>query len=438
MSRSITAIMAAVSALALGTAAAQDRTLIHAGTLIAVPGERPQSERTIVVEGREIVSVEVGYKSAADLGFAAGDTDVVDLKGMTVMPGFIDGHVHLTTEYNPRIRLEAVEMSDPDRAMLAARNAAATLMAGFTTVRDVGARGGDAIFALRDAIEKGWIAGPRVYASGNTISVTGGHGDGTQGYRDDVAHLLHSDAVCDGPADCRRAVREQIRRGADHIKLTSTGGVLSNTATGTEQQFFDDELVAIMDTAHSMGRKVTAHAHGKQGIDAAIEAGVDAIEHGTYLDGESVRLFKANEVFLVPTVLAGATVAEWADDPNTFLTPPQRAKSREVGPKMIDMLSRAREGGVPVAFGTDSGVSKHGENAREFGLMVQAGFTPMEAIRAATVMGARNLGQEAMLGTIEAGKRADIVAVDENPLADIAVLEDIDFVMKDGTVFKAP
>ena len=417
-------------------AAAQEVTLIHAGKLAAIPGEGVLDDQTIVVRGREIAEVRAGFASEDD--FPEADTvSVVDLSEAFVMPGFIDGHVHLTSENNPQGRLQTVEMSDPDRAMWAAQNARVTLMAGFTTVRDVGARGGDAIFALRDAVEKGWVPGPRIYASGSTVSITGGHGDGTQGYRDDVAHLLASSAVCDGADDCRRAVREQVRRGADHIKLTATGGVLSNTATGTEKQFFDDEMEAIMDTAHSLGRKVTAHAHGKQGIDEAIRAGVDSIEHGTYLDRESIRLFKSNDVFLVPTILAGVTVAEWAEDPDTFLSPAQRAKASQVGPLMLDMARRAHEGGVRIAFGTDSGVSKHGDNAREFALMVEAGMTPMEAIRAATVSGAENLGKSTLFGTIEAGKRADIVAVNGDPLADITELEDVDFVMKDGKIYKS-
>jgi imidazolonepropionase-like amidohydrolase len=229
-----------------------------------------------------------------------------------------------------------------------------------------------------------------------------------------------------------------VRRGADHIKLTATAGVLSNTAAGLEQQFFADELDAIMNTAHSMGRRVTAHAHGVAGINAALEAGVDAIEHGTYLDNRSISLFRTTGAYLVPTLLAGATVLEWADDPDTFLLPPQREKAKIVGPIMHDMARRAHEGGVGIAFGTDSGVSKHGENAREFELLVSAGLTPMESIAAATVAGAANLGKSAELGTIESGKHGDLIAVDGDPLADISALLDVDFVMKDGVVYKTP
>jgi imidazolonepropionase-like amidohydrolase len=231
-------------------------------------------------------------------------------------------------------------------------------------------------------------------------------------------------------------VREQVRRGADQIKLTATGGVLSNTAAGLEQQFADDELAAIVDAAHKMGRKVAAHAHGVGGVNAALKAGVDSIEHGTYLDNASIALFRKSGAYLVPTILAGVTVAERADDPNSWLTPPSRAKAKEVGPRMLDMARRARQGGVKVAFGTDSGVSRHGENAREFELLVEAGFTPMEAIRTATVHGADNLGKSSELGAIEPGKFADIIAVDGDPLSNIAALRTVGFVMKGGVVFK--
>ncbi len=434
------ATLAACAALCAGGGAlAADWSVIHAGRLLAQPGAPALEAQTIIIRDGEIVSVEPGYKDASAIGAAAGDKVAeIDLKDYFVLPGLIDCHVHLTGENNPQGRLQAVELSDPDRALWAAANARKTLLAGFTTVRNVGAGGGDAIFALRDGIAKGYVEGPRIFAAGSGISVTGGHGDGTQGYRDDVAEVLHSPGVCDGVAECRKAVREQVRRGADHIKLTATAGVLSNTAAGLEQQFFDDELEAIMTTAHAMGRKVTAHAHGVNGINAALRAGGDSIEHGTYLDAESIRLFKRRGAYLVPTILAGVTVAEWAADPDTFLTPPSRAKAAEVGPLMLDMARRAHAGGVKIAFGTDSGVSKHGENAREFALLVEAGMTPMQAIRTATVAAADNIGQSAHLGTIEAGKHADIIAVGGDPLSDVRELEDVDFVMKAGAVYKTP
>lgn len=427
----------AVLGTVFSTAHAADYAVVHAGRLLAVPGGPVSENQTVIIKDGVVERIADGFLSGDAIAAGAGDSVVVhDLSGMFVMPGFIDGHVHITSENNPRARLQRVEMSEADQAIAGAGYARKTLMAGFTTVRDVGARSRDAVFALRDGIARGDVVGPRIYASGSTISVTGGHGDGTQGYREDVGELLHHTGVCDGVGECRRAVREQVRRGADHIKLTATAGVLSNTAAGLEQQFFDDELKAIMDSAHAMGRKVTAHAHGVNGINAALRAGVDSIEHGTYLDSESISLFKRNNAYLVPTILAGVTVAEWAADPNSFLLPPQRAKSAEVGPKMLDMARRAHEGGVKIAFGTDSGVSKHGENAREFALLVQAGMTPMEAIRSATVNGADNLGKSDVLGSIAPGKYGDIVAVEGNPLSDITVLENVDFVMKEGVAYK--
>lgn len=430
--------LAAAAALAATPALGADIAIIHAGTLLAVPGTAPRPAQTIVVRDGKIASIAAGYLDAAAAG--AGEADmvrIVDLRESFVLPGLIDSHVHITGENNPHQRLQTVEMSDADDAIAAAGFAKKTLMAGFTTVRDVGAGSGDAIFALRDGIARGDVAGPRIFASGATVSVTGGHGDGTQGYRDDIAEILHSTAVCDGPDACRRAVREQVRRGADHIKLTATGGVLSNTAAGLEQQFFDDELVAIVEAAHKMGRKATAHAHGVGGINAALRAGVDSIEHGTYLDDESIRLFRKSGAYLVPTLLAGATVVEMAKDPNSHLLPPQREKALKVGPQMHDMAARAKKGGVKIAFGTDTGVSKHGENAKEFALLVAAGLSPMEAIRAATVAAADHLGKSDLIGSIAPGKAADIIAVGKDPLADVNALLDVGFVMKDGVVYKS-
>ncbi|WP_375205004.1 metal-dependent hydrolase family protein [Hyphococcus sp.] len=431
-------LLAALFCLPAGAQAA-DYAVVHAGRLLAFPGEEAKSDQTVIIKDGMVERVADGFIGQDEIGASADDTVAVhDLKDMFVMPGLIDGHVHILSENNPRARLQRVEMSEADLAIAGAGFAEKTLMAGFTTVRDVGAGSSDAIFALRDGIARGDVPGPRLFASGATISVTGGHGDGTQGYTDEIAELLHSKGVCDGVGECRKAVREQVRRGADHIKLTATAGVLSNTAAGLEQQFFDDELKAIMDSAHAMGRKVTAHAHGVNGINAALRAGVDSIEHGTYLDNESIRLFKRTGAYLVPTLLAGATVVEWAEDPTSFLLPPQRAKALQVGPVMHDMAKRAHEGGVKIAFGTDTGVSKHGENAREFALLVSAGMTPMEAIRAATVAGADNLGKSDVLGSIAPGKYGDLVAVEGDPLSDITELEDIDFVMKEGVVYKRP
>lgn len=433
------ACTAAISCFALFPlhANSADIAVVHAGTLLAVPGTPIAENQTITIRDGKITAITSGYTDLAEIVSEDGDTvKLYDLKNHFVLPGLIDSHVHLTGQLGPREKLNDLERSDSDVAILAAGYARKTLDAGFTTVRDVGAGGGDAIFALRDGIQRGDVAGPRIFASGYTISPTGGHGQ-THALREDILHVIDSSGVCDGPAACRKAVRTQIRRTADHIKLVSTGGVLSETAAGTGQQFFEDELKAIMDTAHSLGRKVTAHAHNADGINAALRAGVDSIEHGTFADRESFNLFKRNNAYLVPTILAGVTIAEIAEDPNSFFPPPIKEKAKRVGPQLLDMVRRAHAAGVAIAFGTDTGVSAHGENAREFALLVEAGMTPMEAIRSATIVGAEHLGQSDKLGSLEVGKYGDLIAVTGDPLADVTRLEDVDFVMKEGKRYKS-
>ncbi len=427
----MTAKWTALAALSLtGALAAQAQdtaadTVIHAGTLIAEPGESPTSEQSILIANGQIVGVEDGFVSP-------DGAKIIDLSDDYVLPGLIDSHVHITGELNPNARLLAVTDSDGDVAYKALAHAQTTLRAGFTTIQDVGA--GDVIFDLRDAINAGTVQGPRILASGRALSPTGGHGD-THGYRQEILDLAPNHTICDGVADCRRATREAIKRGADVIKITATGGVLSNTAAGVERQFFDDELEAIVQTAAQMGRKVTAHAHGTTGINAALQAGVASIEHGSYLDTQSIRLFRNNDAVLVPTLLAGKTVTDWASEP--WLPEPSRIKAAQVGPVMLENTRLAYEGGVTIAFGTDSGVSAHGDNAQEFALMVEVGMTPAEAIRSATVVAAAHVGLADEIGTIEAGKAADIIAVDGDPLADVNELLEVDFVMKDGAIVKS-
>ena len=420
------ALLLAVPALAHDIGDTADYTLVHAGTLIAVPGEPPLTAQTVVIKDGRIVGVEAGYLSD-------DEATTIDLRDMTVLPGLIDSHVHLRSDRATGRPDDVVRLEAGDVALRAAAHARTTLMAGFTAVQDVG--GPKEIFALRRAIDKGLVPGPHIRAAGSAISVTGGHGD-FHGFKDDLLEMYQSETVCDGPADCRRAVRQAVKNGADVIKITATGGVLSDTNAGTGQQLLDDELAAIVETAATMGRKVTAHAHDKDGIDAALRAGIDSIEHGSFMDRDTARLFRQNDAVLVPTVLAGMTVAEWAEDPDTFLTPNQVKKAREVGPAMQDMATLAYRNGVTIAFGTDSGVSAHGDNAREFEYMVAAGMSPMEAIQSATVTAARHIGMLDSIGTLEAGKHADIIAVDENPLADIRALQDVDFVMKGGVIYK--
>ena len=425
----------AVAATLLATVHAAEVTVIRTDRLVAVPGEGGPEPATLLIEGNRIFEVRDGL--IADEALEAEGHTILgsySLSGHTVFPGFIDSHVHITSENNPQGRLQNVQLETADRAILGAAYAQRTLMAGFTTVRDVG---GDAkaVKALRDGIARHYVPGPRIVAT-SIVGITGGHSDGSQGYIEAIARINNTERMCNGPEDCRRAVRWVISRGADGIKVTATGGVLSNTATGVGQQMMDDELISVVEAARAYGRDVTAHAHGKQGIEAALRAGVRTIEHGTYADAESFRLFKRNDAFLVPTILAGETVSEWSKDPSTFLTPPQRAKAAVVGPRLIEMVKEAHKAGVKIAFGTDSGVSKHGDNAREFGLLVRAGMTPEEAIRTATVIGAQNIRMEEELGTLEPGKLADIVAIAGDPYADISLTEtSVSFVMRDGRVF---
>lgn len=438
MFRSILGSMVAAAALmaASGTALAQSApagagegaglTVIHAGHLLAVPGRAPSATQSILIRDGRIEAIQDGFVTPEGAA-------IIDLSNRFVLPGLIDSHVHLQGELSPEGRLLEVTENSADLALNGAHNARTTLMAGFTTVQDVG---GDleASTGLRNAIRDGDVTGPRMRVSGPAITPTGGHAD-VNGFSTAVMDALTSRSACNGPADCRRAVRELVRAGVDVIKITATGGVLSNTAAGVEQQFFDDELESIVGAAHMMGRQVTAHAHGVTGVNSFLAAGGDSIEHGTYLDAASIRLFRSHNAYLVPTLLAGATVAEIAQTAD-WMTPSVRAKSLSVGPEMIAMARRAHDGGVMIAFGTDSGVSRHGINAREFPLLVEAGLTPMEAITTATVNASAHLQMDADIGTIEAGKYADIIAVDTDPLEDISALLDVDFVMQGGVVYK--
>ena len=426
--------LAAAAALGLllgtggATAQAPSTTYIQAGRLLADPASgRVLSAHTIVVRDGRIVSIEEGY-------VGEGEGEIVDLRDRFVLPGLIDAHVHICHENGPDDRVRRTVQTAADLAVDGAHYARVTLEAGFTTVADMGEEN-DAIFAVRDGIARGRIPGPRIVAAGNAISPHGGPGD-PAGYRPDVGQVLRRPSLCSGADDCRRVTRETIHRGADHIKITATGSVLSDLASGLGQQFTDEEMRAIVETAHALGRRVTAHAHDAAAINAFLRAGGDSIEHGTNLDAESVRLFRERGAWLVPTLLAGETVTRWGNDPDGFLSPAVREKALLVGPRMLESTRRAQEGGVRIAFGTDSSVSPHGRNAREFSLLVQAGLTPLEAIQAATVNAADHLGLSESIGSIAPGKAADIVAVRGDPTADVALLENVSFVMRDGRIYR--
>ncbi|MBN8849044.1 MULTISPECIES: amidohydrolase family protein [unclassified Sphingomonas] len=410
------------------TAAPTKVTYIHAGALLDQPGQAPRGNSTIIVRDGKVAEVRDGFL------VPPATAELVELRDKFVLPGLVDMHVHLWgIGGDPvRSRLMAMTMDDGDNMIQAQLNARKTLDAGFTTVRDLG---GDprGIRALRDAIERGDVEGPSIINAGQMISITGGHGDGTNGLAEEWSDAVHRHQIntCDGPDDCRRAVRAQVGLGAQVIKFAATGGVLSNVAGGLGRAMTPEEMRALIDTAHSFGRKVAAHSHAAEGTKAALEAGVDTIDHGTFLDDEAIRLFKAKGAYLVPTMIAPITALAQARagalPANTI------PKAEAAAAAAMVSHGKAIAAGVKIAFGTDTGVSKHGDNAQEFALMVKAGMTPAAAIRAATVSAADALGRDD-IGAITPGKRADIIAVSGSPLEDVTRLEHVAFVMHHGVV----
>jgi imidazolonepropionase-like amidohydrolase len=344
-----------VLALSATAQADEGTTIIHAGTLLAVPGEAPDRNQSIIINGDRIVRVEDGFTPAA-----SGER-LIDLSDKFVLPGLMDMHVHLLGQLGQNSRADALQVTTSMSALKGVMYARRTLEAGFTTVRDLGADP-EAIYALRDAIEQGYVEGPRILAAGSAIAATGGHGD-VDGVKAELLDLWTPETICDGPYDCRRATRYAIKYGADWIKITATGGVLSDTATGTDQQMTDDELIEIMDTAHGLGVKVAAHAHGTNGINSALRAGVDSIDHGTFLDRDSIRLFRDSGAYLVPTLMPSALVPKMMDG-NPFFTDAIREKANAAASASMENIGNAWEGGVRIAFGTDSGVTPHGDNAQ--------------------------------------------------------------------------
>ena len=429
----LAALMVAAPAFAQAQAQvpATKVSYIHAGRLLADPAKGPRGASTIVVRDGKVAELRDGF--AAPEGGAA----LVDLKDRYVLPGLIDMHVHFySSGYPLKSRLEASGIDREDALVAAAGRAKATMLTGFTTVRDLGAPAPRGIRALRDAIARGDMEGPTIVNAGRMISVTAGHGD-ANGLKEDYAHAerMESTHLCNGPDDCRRATRDQIFMGAEVIKFAASGGVGSNIAGGLEAQMTPEEMKAIVDTAHSFGRKVTAHAHGKSGIDAALRAGVDSIEHGSYIDDETIRLFKEKGAYLVPTMHAFESVIRQARAGERPAA--SAAKAEEVAKVVKDSHRRAFAQGVKIAFGTDSGVGPHATNALEFGYMTSAGMPAAQAIRSATVDAAALLGREARIGRIAPGMDADIIAVAGDPVADVTRLNAVDFVMQQGKVRKA-
>jgi imidazolonepropionase-like amidohydrolase len=421
------------SAQAPAPAAAQGTvTIIHAGTLLDRPGRAPRRQASIIVRGGRIEAVQDGF-----VPVPAGAT-LIDLSDRFVLPGLIDSHVHLTSD-RAGIEGQLAEMTEsvPLRAYEAAWNARKTLDAGFTTVRNLGSEDGVTL-GLRDAIARGWAVGPRIVDAGTSLSASAGHMDPTLGLREEYHDdLLRAGSTCDGADDCRRAVRRQIARGVDVIKIATTGGVNSRIGLGLGAQMFEDEVRAIVETAHLYGKRVAVHAHGADGINLALRAGADSIEHGTLLDDESLRLWRTSRAYYVPTLSTVNGYRErLAANPNAYVGEVRAKIEWRIG-ITGQALRRAVPAGVRIAFGTDAGVSMHGRNADEFALMVEHGMTPMSAIEAATVNAADLLGLAAEAGTIEPGKSADIVAVRGDPLADVGVLRRMNFVMARGRVQRA-
>lgn len=402
--------------------------VLHTGTLLAVPGEQPQSDMTIVIRNDRIVRIDKGFLTADALGAAAGASiEIIDLSDRFVLPGLMDAHVHLRQEPSrARRRTERGDRDEPTPAQMAVNAmifARRNLAAGFTSVRDVGSND-QSVFAARDAINQGRMIGPRILVSGSALAATGGHGDSISMENTGLPGARLADGTCDGPIECRKAVRYQYKLGADLIKFTSTGGFGSNT--GLDPQLFVDEIQAIVETAHLLGMKATTHAYSAVAIKDAIRAGVDSIEHGFLLDDEAIKMMKKNGVWLVPTISASYP-------PPIFNVPdPESVRLRNEH----RAFERAHAAGVKIAFGTDAGTFKHGTNAKEFELMVGFGMSEMDAIYSATVSTAQLFGIAEDTGTLEPGKLADIIAVAGNPLNDISKLREIDFVMKSGRIAK--
>lgn len=410
------------------TVNAQD-TYLHCGKIINTKKGTIENTKTIVVSGNKIVAINNGFTKPKD-----ATVTVIDLKSKTVMPGLIDMHVHLEGESNPKRYLERYTLDDADIAFNSTVFAKETLYSGFTTVRDLGGTGVN--ISLRDAINAGKVEGPRVFTAGKSLATTGGHADPTNGNRKDlIGDPGPKEGVVNSVEDAKKAVRQRYKNGADCIKITATGGVLSVAKSGSNPQFTLEEIKAICETAKDYGMHVAAHAHGDEGMQRAILGGVKTIEHGTYMSDETMVLMKQHNAYLVPTITAGKEVEEKAKIKGFYpdiIVP----KALAVGPKLQGTFAKAYKKGVNIAFGTDAGVFKHGNNGKEFGYMEEAGMPAIETIQSATVTNAMLLGMENEIGQLKIGFIADIVATEDNPIENIKTMETVVFVMKDGKIYK--
>jgi len=413
--------------LILTTSFAQ-KTLIHCGKLVDVKAGKLLAEMTIVIDGEKIEAVNKGYTTPE------GEDNIINLKNLTVLPGLMDMHVHLEGEMDKKNYVNRYTQNPPDIAFKSVKFAEITLMSGFTTVRDLGGSGVNT--AMRDAIKRGDLVGPRVFSAGKAISITGGHGDPTNGFRKDLmGDPGPEQGVVNGVNDCRKAVRQRYKNGADLIKITATGGVLSVAKDGTGPHMTEEEIRAVCETAQDLGMQVAAHAHGDEGMQRAIRGGVTSIEHGTLMSFETMELMKQHSTWYVPTITAGKSVEDSAKIKDYFPDVVTQ-KALMIGPKIHETFGKAYKKGVKIAYGTDAGVFRHGKNAIEFTFMVEAGMPPMEAIQSATLSAAELLGVEKSLGQITPGYIADIIAVEGNPIEDISILQNVKFVMKEGKVYK--
>ncbi|MDA9659844.1 amidohydrolase family protein [Pseudomonadota bacterium] len=402
--------------------------LLHVGNLIDTNSGEISKAMTIRIVGNKISDVTKGYANPKK------DDEIVNLKQSFVLPGFMDMHVHLAQEYVPKAERES-KIEPEFRALFAANAASKTLMAGFTSVRNLG-DGGMETISLREAIRKGLAIGPRIFTSGKTIATTGGHGDPTNGMpKDNYSPPTPEEGVIDSPEEAVKAVRQRYKDGTDGIKITATGGVLSVAKSGENPQFTNAELTAIIATANDYGLWTAAHAHGKEGMKRAVIAGINSIEHGTYMDQEVMDLMKARGTYYVPTIMAGDWVAKKAKIPNFF---PElvKPKAEKIGPQIQSTFAMAYKAGVKIAFGTDSGVSAHGDNWQEFILMTDAGMSNKDALKSATIETAKLLRVADKLGQIKPGMLADIIAVQNDPIQDISTVKNVSFVMKDGVIYK--